>query len=304
MNSKPLEHSEEAGMNGEGMPVTARPRKTTAGRIVHSIESYSTKPLKIRANTPTTACPAAAVSSSSTFLKHMNAGRIVHSIESYSTKPLKIRERGAARMRHVIPTRHLPNRMRPRIFTLVELLVVIAIIAILAALLLPALNGAKDYAKGISCANNLKQILLQANCYAQDYKGYIPSPYDGANAWNVVLYNGGYLILDNHLRCPSYNPREIANSANFFYIYGMPDPQSPYRLYADNPSLRWFYVDSVSLTVKEQYYLIYRDNPVWKNKVHCRHSWKANMAFGDGHAGPVGVGEFPYLDKPSLNYTY
>lgn len=59
-------------------------------------------------------------------------------------------------------------------FTLVELLVVIAVIAILAALLLPALSRAKDSARKVACVSNLRQVGLAVYIYAQDHNGRIP----------------------------------------------------------------------------------------------------------------------------------
>ena len=74
--------------------------------------------------------------------------------------------------------RSLSSRFSPAVrFTLIELLVVVAIIAILAALLLPALTTARDRARGGVCQANLKQIAFAFQFYADEYVDCIPSRY-------------------------------------------------------------------------------------------------------------------------------
>lgn len=205
-------------------------------------------------------------------------------------------------------------------FTLVELLITIAIIAILSAILLPALTQAKGRVKTIHCISKLKQIGTALDMYITDNndwsmqalmsrerpENYYESPavYSGQVRWDWYIYPAGYLPFNRNNEMCRCTERSIRAPGTLDYgtysglgWYAMTSygytrsggvPLSKRSLWR-NPSVKLWVIDGTDFTTGNNYavWYYYPENVSTTSRIETRHNKRANVLRLDGHVDNI-----------------
>lgn len=225
-----------------------------------------------------------------------------------------------------------------RCFTLIELLIVISIIAILAAMLLPALNSAREKSRESTCLNNRKQLGMAQTFYAQDFNSYWVVMSDG-DYWNVLLTGNGaprvnlpQMLPWSTLTCPTaaFYPKTYntvwrspsgsndARTAGSIGMWGgnvnMDQSQTGNIIVYDKlnymysttrarrPAATYVAAESYWSGSKGGWYYIDPQVMTARPSVYFIHHGKAVTLFLDGHAASVNVGFFRETANSIHNY--
>jgi prepilin-type N-terminal cleavage/methylation domain-containing protein len=203
-----------------------------------------------------------------------------------------------------------PQHRWDRGFTLIELLVVIAIIALLMAIIVPALHRAREAGKRAVCLNNTKSLALAWNLYCSDHDGMMPSATGGPTSGWVRGLTGAYATqpieapresqvaalragelypytnTEKVYRCPVAQRREMrtysaAPSLNGYTPEDAPIVKSLNRL--KQLSTRLVFIDDFGENWDAMWYIYYRQCHWW-NPVPMRHGAGTVASFADAHA--------------------
>lgn len=200
--------------------------------------------------------------------------------------------------------------MLKKSFTLIELLIVIAIIAILAGMLLPALNKAREKGRSASCVNRMKQVGLAMNFYQDDNGGFVPILIDPntGKCWLTMVTDAKYLdTIREHNICPTLLAMTTLHTQYITAInsclngngayFKNSQARTPSRLffitgdawYRDNPTDK--FVDSPFNTWSDDIAI----GNIWIPRFYACHGNVGNMLFFDGHVNGLGYKDIPLI---------